>query len=205
MPGAGPRKNRERGQRARLNEHEFRRTAEVLPHLNKLPGKQTAKDGMHVDACVVVRETLGFCLAVIPFDRMVEALAHIVREGEGAEAANAVGKQFSEWRHAPMAPAESPAGSAWIFLQARSKTPCAASSKSTKKTVSSEVSPLRCRAASRSMISAQSFNGNPAIPVPTAGNAMVFSPRSLAILKEWDAECRSESALVFPPSCMLAA
>ena len=118
--------------RARLNEHEFRRTAEVLPHLNKLPGKETAKDGMHVDACVVVRETLGFSLAVIPLDRMVKALAHIVREREGAKAANAVGKQFSEWRHAPMAPAESPAGSAWIFLQARSKTPCAASSKSTK-------------------------------------------------------------------------
>ena len=118
--------------RARLNEHKFRRTAEVLPHLNKLPGQETAKDGMHVDACVVVRETLGFCLAVIPLDRMVEALAHIVREREGAEAANAVGKQFSEWRHAPRAPAESRAGSAWIFLQARSKTPCAASSKSTK-------------------------------------------------------------------------
>ena len=30
------------------------------------------------------------------------------------------------------------------------------------------------------MISAHSFSGNPAIPVPTAGNAIVFRPRSAA-------------------------
>ncbi len=87
---------------------------------------------MHVDARVVVGETLGLRFAVITMDRMVEAFAHVVREREGAESANAFGKQFSEWRHAPLAPAESEEGSAWIFLQARSKIPCAASSKSTK-------------------------------------------------------------------------
>jgi hypothetical protein len=47
---------------------------------------------MHVDARVVVGETLGLRLAVISVDRVVEAFAHVIRECEGTEAANAVGK-----------------------------------------------------------------------------------------------------------------
>jgi hypothetical protein len=47
---------------------------------------------MHVDACVVVGETAGLRFAVIAVGRMVKALAHVIREREGAEAADAVGK-----------------------------------------------------------------------------------------------------------------
>src|SRR5713101_3389452 len=60
----------------------------------------------------------------------------------------------------------------------------AGASNSTKYIVASEVSPCRCATASRSMISAHSRSGKPAIPVPTAGKAMVFSLFSRAILRE---------------------
>ena len=80
------------GTRARLNKHKFRRAAEILPHLHELSRQETGKDGMHVDTCVVVCETLGLRFAVIAVDRMVEAFAHVVRERKRAEAANAVGK-----------------------------------------------------------------------------------------------------------------
>ena len=81
-PGAGP----------RLNKRKFRRTAKTFPHLSELSRQETGKDGMHVDTCVVVCETLGLRFAVIAVDRMVEAFAHVVRERKRAEAANAVGK-----------------------------------------------------------------------------------------------------------------
>ena len=78
--------------RARLNKHKFRRAVEMSPHLRELSRQETGKDGMHVDTCVVVGETLGLRFAVIAVDRMVEAFAHVVRERKRAEAANAVGK-----------------------------------------------------------------------------------------------------------------
>src|SRR5713226_3436571 len=55
------------------------------------------------------------------------------------------------------------------------------------------------------MISAHSSMGNPAMPVPTAGNAMDFSPRSAAMRNACAVACRSDSGVVAPPSCMLAA
>src|SRR6267143_1874269 len=78
--------------RACLNKHEFRRAAKPFPHLSKLPHQEPRKDGMHIDARIVIREALRLRLAVIAMHRMVETFAHVVREREWAEAANAVGK-----------------------------------------------------------------------------------------------------------------
>src|SRR6266849_4967160 len=118
---------------------------------------------MHIDAGVVVREARGFGFTVVTVDRMVKTLAHVIGERERAIAADAFGKEFGERRHAPWAPALSEASSARICFHAR-------------RNISS--------AASRSMISAQSLSGKPAMPVPTAGNAMDLRPRSWAIRKE---------------------
>src|SRR6266568_4682625 len=115
-----------------LNKRKFRRTAEAAPHLGELSRQKTRKNGMNIHAGVVISESLRFCFAVIAVQRMVQALAHVIRERQRSEAPNALRQQFRERRHAPLAPAESATGSAWIFRQARSKTPCAASSKSTK-------------------------------------------------------------------------
>src|SRR6266567_3085139 len=126
LPGEPPHSS------APLNKRKFRRTAEAAPHLGELSRQKTRKNGMNIDACVVISESLRFCFAVIAVHRMVQAFPHIIRERHLAEAPDALCKQFPERRHAPLAPAESAAGSAWIFRQARSNTPCAASSKSTK-------------------------------------------------------------------------
>src|SRR5260370_32632841 len=78
--------------RSRLDERKFRGMAEAFPHLGELPSQKTGKNGMHINAGVVVGETLGLRFAVIAMDRMIEAFAHVVRERKGAVAANAVGK-----------------------------------------------------------------------------------------------------------------
>ena len=78
--------------RARLHKHEFRRAPEAFPHLRELPCQQSRKNGMHIDTGVIIGEAFGFRFAVIAVRRMVEAFAHVVRERDGAEAANAVGQ-----------------------------------------------------------------------------------------------------------------
>src|SRR5580704_1441475 len=85
------------------------------------------------------------------------------------------------------------------------KLASASLSKRTKDIFSTEVGCSKCLATSRNMISAHSRSGNSAIPAPTAGNAMVFSPFCAAIRNECAVELRKECADVFPPSCMLAA
>src|SRR5580704_17161878 len=85
------------------------------------------------------------------------------------------------------------------------KLASASLSKSTKDTFSTEVGCSKCLATSRNIISAHSRSGNSAMPVPTAGNAMVFSPFCAAIRNECAVELRKECADVLPPSCMLAA
>src|SRR5205807_2151458 len=55
------------------------------------------------------------------------------------------------------------------------------------------------------MMFAHSSSGNPATPVPTAGKAMDFKPRSFAIFKQCIVQLRSASPVVAPPSRMLAA
>src|SRR5260370_34129607 len=73
--------------RARLHKRKFRRAAELFPHLRKLPRQETRKNGVHINACVIVRETLGLRFAVITMDRMVEAFSHVVPERHPTEAA----------------------------------------------------------------------------------------------------------------------
>src|SRR5260370_2913380 len=126
LPGEPP------NSRASFNKRKFRGAPEAAPHLGKLSRQKTRKNGMHIDAGVVVGESLQLRFAVIAVYRTVQAFAHVIRERQRAEAPDALRQQFRERRHAPLAPAESPAGSAWIFRQARSNTPCAASSNSTK-------------------------------------------------------------------------
>src|SRR5437588_1202404 len=191
--------------RSRLHQQKFLRPFELLPHPGKFPRQQPAKNRVYVYAGVVIGEPLRFCFAVIAVHGMVQAFAHEIGKREGAAAANAVGEQFFERRHAPCAPAAPEVSSVWSFFQVRSKISFAASSNSTKCTLSSEVSPRKCSAASRNMIFAHSSSGNPAMPVPMAGNAMLLSPRSFAILNECAVEFRSASAVVAPPSRMLAA
>src|ERR1700730_8608737 len=98
---------------AGFDEREFRGTAEMLPHFRELPGQEPSKDGMDIDARVVVGNARGFALAVVAVDGMVETFAHEVRERQRAVPADAVGKQFGERGHAPLAPAASGAGWAW--------------------------------------------------------------------------------------------
>src|SRR6202035_5210020 len=102
-------------------------------------------------------------------------------------------------------------GVAHLKLLARSsvqtlvKLANASLSKRTKVIFSRDVGCSKCLATSRNMISAHSRKGNSAIPVPTAGNAIVFSPFCVAMRSECAVELRNECAEVFPPSCMLAA
>src|SRR5216684_749868 len=49
------------------------------------------------------------------------------------------------------------------------------------------------------MMRAQSSRGNPAMPVPTAGNAIVRKPFSAAMRKECAVELRRAAAVVAPP------
>lgn len=81
----------------------------------------------------------------------------------------------------------------------------AASSKRTNRTCCNEVSSFNCSATSPSIISAHSFIENPAMPVPTAGKAMVANPFSFARSSELRVETRRDSAVVSPPKPMLAA
>src|SRR5579862_701173 len=94
---------------------------------------------------------------------------------------------------------------AFISSKACWNASSASLSKSTNDTFSKDVGPSKCFATSRSMISAHSRIGNPAIPVPTAGNAIVFSFFCAAIRNECAVELRSDSALVRPPNSILAA
>src|SRR5215472_3845059 len=190
---------------SRFDQQKFFRPLEVLPHRRKFSRQQPPENRVHVHAGVVIGEALRFRFAVVAVYRMVEAFAHEIGKRDGAVAANAFGEQFFERRHAPFAPALPEASSFWSLLQARWKTSFASSSNSTKYTVSSEVESRKCSAASRSMTLAHSSRGNPAMPVPTAGKAMVFSPLSLAMRKQCAVELRSASAFVAPPSRMLAA
>src|SRR5205814_6158202 len=191
--------------RSRFYQHKFFRSLELLPHLRKLPRQQSSKNRMHVHAGVVIHESLRFAFAVVAVHRMVQALAHEVGKRDRSVAANPFGEQFSQRRHAPFAPAVPEASSACSLFHVRWKISSASSSKRTKCAFSSEVSPRRCSAASRNMIFAHSSSGKPAMPVPTAGNAMLFSPRSFAIFRQCEVEFRSASAVVAPPSRMLAA
>src|SRR5260370_9179763 len=75
-----------------LNKRKLRWVTKAFPHLGELPSQKTGKNGMHINAGVVVGETLVLRFAVIAMNRMVEAFAHVVRERKGAVAANAVGK-----------------------------------------------------------------------------------------------------------------
>src|SRR5215472_943916 len=191
--------------RPRFHQQKLFRPLELLPHLGKFAPEQPAKNRMHVHTRVVIGEPLRFLFAVIAVHRMVQAFAHEVGKTDGAVAAHALGEQFSERRHAPLAPAVPEASSDWSFFQLRSNISLAASSRSTKCTASSEVSPRKCSTASRNMMLAHSSSGNPATPVPTAGKAMDFKPRSFAIFKQCIVELRSASPVVAPPSRMLAA
>src|SRR5438105_9931881 len=188
-----------------FHQPKFFRTRELPPHPRKFPRQQPAENRMHVHVGVIIGKPLRFRFAVIAVHRMVQAFAHEIGKRDGAVAANAFREQFFERRHAPFVPAVPEEISAWSFFHMRSKISFAASSNSTKCMVSSEVSPRRCSAASRNMILAHSSNGNPATPVPTAGNAIVFKPRSFAIRRQCAVELRSASAVVPPPRRMLAA
>src|SRR5438552_533182 len=78
--------------RSALDKRKLRRAAETFPHLGKLSRQKTSKDGMHIDAGVIIGKGFGFCFVVITVHRMVQAFAHVIRERDGAKAANAVGK-----------------------------------------------------------------------------------------------------------------
>ncbi len=97
---------------ARFNDRKFLRASEAFPHFGELASQQTAKDGMHVGTGVVISETRVLAFAVITVDRMVEAFAHVIRESERAVAADPLGEEFSERRHARYAPATLKPGSA---------------------------------------------------------------------------------------------
>src|SRR6266705_146101 len=97
---------------ARFNDRKFLRASAALPHFSALAKQQTAKDGMHVGTGVVIGETRLLGFAVITVDRMVEAFAHVIRECERAVAADPLGEEFSERRHARYAPATLKPGSA---------------------------------------------------------------------------------------------
>ena len=97
-----------RGEAARacggFDEMKLRGTSHLSPHFSELTREQAAENRMNIDAGIVIGEAAHFRLVVIAMQRMIETLAHIFREGDGAVAANAFGKQRSK-RHAPVAPA----------------------------------------------------------------------------------------------------
>src|SRR5438477_12207432 len=65
--------------RSALDKRKLRWAAETFPHLGKLSRQETSKDGMHIDAGVIIGKAFGFCLAVITVNRRVEALAPVLR------------------------------------------------------------------------------------------------------------------------------
>ncbi len=89
---------------AHFDEKKFGGTIELLPHFGELTSEQTPKNGMHIDAGVVISEALRFATTVVTVDRMVEALAHVLGKGDRAKAADALGEERSKRRHAEAAP-----------------------------------------------------------------------------------------------------
>src|SRR5216683_5367980 len=87
-----------------FDEQKFGGAIELLPHFGELAGKETAEDGVDVDAGVVVAEAAGFGLGIVTVNGMVEALAHVFGEGDGAEAADPFGEERGERGHAEAAP-----------------------------------------------------------------------------------------------------
>src|SRR6266436_1347934 len=186
-----------------FDEQEFGGAIELTPHFSELAGEETSEDGMDVHAGVIVAEAANLGLRIVAMDRVIEALAHIFGEGDGAEAANAFGKKGGERCHAEAAPVEF---SFCRVCQVDWKMSRERASKRTKWMVSSEVSPFRCWRASVSMIFAHSSMGKPETPVPIAGKAMDLRLRSAARRREWAVEVRRVLAVVrMPPRLMLAA
>src|SRR5258707_5790187 len=89
-----------------FDEQEFAGAIELAPHFGELAGEETSEDGMDVDTGVVVAEAADFGLRIVAVDRVIEALAHVFGEGDGAEAADAFGEKGGERRHAEAAPVE---------------------------------------------------------------------------------------------------
>src|SRR5260370_2692815 len=116
--------------RARFNDRNCLRAAEAFPHCGELASQQTAKDGMHVGSGVVISETRLLGFAVITVGRMVEAFAHVIRECERAVAADPLGEEVSDPRHARYPPATVKPGPACIPFPEPSKTSSSAPSKS---------------------------------------------------------------------------
>jgi hypothetical protein len=100
-----------------------------LPHFSELASQQAAEDGMHIHTGVIVRETLGFFPAVIAIHGVVEALAHVFSEGDGAKATETFCEKCRKRVHAEAAPE---ARSFWSCCQISWKTSQAAASKRTK-------------------------------------------------------------------------
>src|SRR5277367_2069506 len=79
-------------------EQKFRGTAQLHPHFLKLASEKAAEDGagIHAGEIIATRRLLG--ARVIAVLRIVEACAHIFREGDGASGANVLCEDRRQWR-----------------------------------------------------------------------------------------------------------